>query len=178
MKLSKTVQWILTVVILVVLICAAVVMFNKQRVIQSDLGAQLTQAQQEYARNRAQSSDLEGRLSRANADLSRLQEKFHLPTESVEITDAIFEAAHDSNVDITQISSSLPKEGKARGDEVIGYDIFTLTITAKGDVVPSLLKFSDALSAAFPGSIINSVSVDVTGGIISVDLRLYAHKGA
>jgi len=177
MKLNKTAQWILTVLILVVLICVAVVIFNKQRVIQSDLGAQLTQAQQEYTKYTAQRSDLEGRLSRANTDISRLQEKFHLPTESVEITDAIFAASHDSNVDITGISCDFPKETQARGDDVISYDAFTLTITAQSDVVTKLLKFSDALSAAFPGSVIRSERVDVAGGTITVELTLYTHKG-
>jgi len=176
MKLSKTVQWILTLVILVALICGALVMFNKQRVIQGGLEAQLTQAQQEYAKYTAQRSDLEGRLNRAKADLSRLQEKFHLPTESVEITDAIFAAADDSNVYITKIFSSFPKEGKARGDEVTTYDIFTLTITARGDVVTSLLKFSDALSATFPESTMSKVAVDLDSGEITVDLVLYAYR--
>ena len=178
MKLSKTVQWILTLVILVALICGALVMFNKQRVIQGGLEAQLTQAQQEYAKYTAQRSDLEGRLNRAKADLSRLQEKFHLPSESVEITDAIFAAAHDSNVYITSISSSSPKEGKAKGDAVTNFSVFTLSINAKGDVVPKLLKFSDALSAKFPGSVIRTVAVNMDGGLIAVDLVLYTHKGA
>ncbi len=177
MKLSKTVQWILTLVILVALICAAVVMFNRQKGIQGGLEAQLTQAQQEYTKYKAQRSDLEGRLNRANADLSRLQEKFHLPTEAVEITDAIFDAADDSNVDIIRIFSSLPKEEKEVEGEVIGYDVFTLTITAQGDVVTKLLKFSDALSAAFPESTLNKVAVDADKGEITVDLTLYAHKG-
>jgi len=178
MKLSKTAQWILTLVILVALICAAVVMFNKQRVIEKDLGAQWTQAQQEYDKYKKQRSDLEGKLNRANADLSRLQEKFHLPTESVEITDTIFAAADDSNVYITDISSSSPKEGKAKGDAVTNFSVFTLSITAKGDVVPSLLKFSDALSAKFPGSVIRTVAVNVDGGLIAVELTLYTHKRA
>ena len=175
MKLNKTAQWILTVLLLVVLICAAVVMFNKQRVIQGDLGAQLTQAQQEYIKYKAQRSDLEGRLNRAQSDLSRLEGKFHLPTESVEITDAIFAAAKRANVDIIGISSDFPKEGKARGDEVVTYDKFELTIDAKGDVVTKLLRFSDALSATFPGSIIKDVTV--TEKEIKVDLTLYTYKG-
>jgi predicted nuclease with TOPRIM domain len=177
MKLSKTVQWILTLVILVALICGAVIMFNRQRVIQGDLEAQLTQARLEYTKYKAQRSDLEGRLNRARTDLSQLQEKFHLPSESVEITDAIFEAADDSNVYITRITSSLPKEEKAKKGKVIAYDSFTLTIEAEGDVVPSLLKFSDALSAAFPEGTVKKVAVDADKGEITVDLILYAHKG-
>ena len=177
MKLSKTVQWILTLVILVALICGAVVMFNKQRVIQGDLEAQLTQVRAEYTKNSAQRSDLEGRLNRAKSDLSRLQEKFHLPTESVEITDAIFEAAADSNVYIVKITSSLPKEEKAKKEKVTAYDVFTLSIKAKGDVVTKLLKFSDALSKAFPESTVKKVAVDVGKGEITVDLTINAHKG-
>jgi len=177
MKLSKTAQWILTLVILVALICAAVVMFNKQKVIQGGLEAQLTQAQQEYDKYKNQRSDLEGRLNRANADLSRLQEKFHRPTESVEITEAIFDAAKRSNVDIIKIFSPSPTEGKAKGDEVTNFSVFKLTITARGKVVPSLLKFSDALSAKFPGSTIESVKVDADNGEITVGLTLYAYKG-
>ena len=176
MKLTKTIQWILTLVILVALICGALVMFNRQRVIQGDLEAQLAQARQEYAKNAAQRSELEARLNRAKSDLSKWQAKFHLPTESVEITDAIFEASYDSNVHITKITSTLPKEKKG-GGEVAAYDVFTLSIKAEADTVTSLLKFSDELSEAFPAGAIKKVEVDVEKGEIIVDLTLYAHRG-
>lgn len=112
MKLGKTAQWILTLGILVVLLVGVVTVYGKQRAAQGDLNSELTRVNQDFVKYTAQKGELQGRLSKANSDLSKLNEKFHLLTESVEITGAIFEAADDSNVNIVRIGSSLPaKEG-------------------------------------------------------------------
>jgi hypothetical protein len=177
MKLGKTAQWILTLGILVALLVGVVIVYGKQRATQGDLNSELTQLSQNFVQYTAQKGELQGRLSKANSDLSKLDEKFHLLTESVEITGAIFEAADDSNVDIVRIGSSLP----AKGGEAGVYDVFSLSIDAKGGVV-ALLKFCGKLSETFPDSVIHTVAIDVPEegeeATISVALTVYCYEGS
>ena len=177
MKLSKTAQWILTLGILVALLVGVVTVYGKQRATQGGLNSVLTQLNQNFVKYTAQKGELQGRLNKAQSDLSKLNEKFHLLTESVEITRAIFEAADDSNVDIVKIGSSLP----AMGGEAGVYDVFSLTINAKGGVV-ALLKFCGKLSETFPDSVIGTVRIGVSeaGGesTISVALTVYCYAGS
>jgi hypothetical protein len=178
MKLGKTAQWILTLGILVVLLVGVVTVYGKQRAAQGDLNSELTRVNQDFVKYTAQKGELQGRLSKAQSDLSKLNEKFHLLTESVEITGAIFEAADDSNVDIVKIGSSLPAK---EGGEAGVYDVFSLSIDAKGGVV-ALLKFCGKLSETFPDSVIKTVTIDVSEegeeSTISVALTVYCYEGS
>jgi hypothetical protein len=175
MKLSKTAQWILTLGILVALLVGVVTVYGKQRAAQSDLNSELTRANQNFVQYTAQKGELQGRLSKANSDLSQLNEKFHLLTESVEITGAIFKAADDSNVDIGRIVSSPPANGGAGV-----YDVFSLSINANGGVV-ALLKFCGKLSETFPDSVINNVVINAGAGgaaTITLALTVYCYAGS
>jgi hypothetical protein len=177
MKLSKTAQWILTLGILVVLLVGVVTVYGKQRAAQGDLNSELTRANQDFVKYTAQKGELQGRLSNAQSDLSNLKKDFRQSTQSVEITRAIFEAADDSNVDISSIVSSF----SAKGGEAGVYDVFSLTIVAKG-VPVSLLKFCGKLSETFPDSVINTVTIGVSEegeeSTISVDLTVYCYEGS
>ena len=177
MKLSKTARWILILGILVVLLVGVVTVYGKQRAAQSNLNSELTRVNQDFVKYTAQKGELQGRLSKANSDLSNLKKDFRHSTQSVEITGAIFEAADDSNVDITKISSSLPAKG---GGGAGVYDDFSLTINAKGEVV-ALLKFCGKLSETFPDSVINNVVINVGEGeeaTISVALTVHCYEGS
>ena len=178
MKLSKTAQWILVLGILVALLVGVVTVYGRQRATQGGLNSELTRVNQDFAKYTAQKGDLQGRLNKAQSDLSNLKKDFRQSTQSVEITGAIFEAADKSNVDIGSITSSLP----AKGGEGAGvYDVFTLTIEAKGEVV-ALLKFCGKLSETFPDSVIGTVTIGVSeaGGesTISVVLTVYCYEGS
>jgi len=177
MKLGKTAQWILILGILVALLVGVVTVYGRQRATQGDLNSELTQLNQNFVKYTAQKGELQGRLSKAQSDLSKLNEKFYLLTESVEITGAIFEAADDSNVDIVKIGSSLPTKGGEAGV----YDVFSLSIDAKGGVV-ALLKFCGKLSETFPDSVIKTVTIDVSEegeeSTISVALTVYCYEGS
>jgi len=180
MKLSKTAQWILSLGILVALLVGVVTVYGAQRAAQGNLQSELTQLNENFVKYTAQRGELQGRLNKAQSDLSKLDEKFQLPTESVEITEAVFEAADDSNVDIIKISSSLPKVGKAT--ETVAYDSFEITIEAEGMVV-ALLNFSEKLSETFPDSVIESVSIDVPEcekekPKITLGLTVYCYEGS
>jgi hypothetical protein len=176
MKLGKTAQWILTLGILVALLIGVVTVYGKQRATQGDLNSELTQLNQNFVKYTAQKGELQGRLSTAQSDLSNLKKDFRQFTQSVEITRAIFKAADDSNVDIVRIGSSSP----AKGGETGVYDVFSLSIDAKG-VPVSLLEFCGKLSEAFPDSVINNVGINVGEGeaaTITVALTVYCYEGS
>lgn len=181
MKLSKTAQWILSLGIVVALLVGVVTVWGKQRAVQGDLNSELTQLYQNFVKYTAQKGELQGRLSKAQSDLSKLDENFQLPTQSVEITEAIFKAADDSNADIVKISSSLPKVGKAAGGGTVAYDSFGISIQAEGTVV-QLLKLCEKLSGAFPNSVINNVVIDVGEekgeAKITLSLTVYCYEGS
>jgi len=155
-----------------------VTVYGKQRATQGDLNSALTRLNQDFVQYTAQKGELQGRLSNANSDLSNLKKDFRQSTQSVEITGAIFEAADKSNVDITNIGSSPPAKG---GGGAGVYDVFSLTINAKGEVV-ALLKFCGKLSETFPDSVIGTVTIGVSeaGGesTISVVLTVYCYEGS
>lgn len=181
MKLSKTAQWILSLGILVALLVGVVSIYGGQRAEQRDLQSELTQLNEDFVKYITQKGELQGRLNKAQSDLSKLDEKFQLPTESVEITEAIFEAADDSNADIIKISSSLPKKGKATGEETVAYDSFGITIEAEGTVV-ELLKLCEKLSEAFTNGVMNNVMIDVGEEAgeakITLSLTVYCYEGS
>lgn len=181
MKLSKTAQWILSLGILVALLVGMVSVYGGQRAEQRDLQSELTQLNDDFVKYTTQKGELQGRLNKAQSDLSKLDEKFQLPTESVEITEAIFEAADDSNANIIKISSSLPKKGKATGEGTVAYDSFEITIEAEGTVV-ELLKLCEKLSEAFTNGVINNVVIDVGEEAgeakITLSLTVYCYEGS
>ena len=181
MKLSKTAQWILSLGILVALLVGMMSVYGRQRAEQGDLQSELTQLNENFVKYTTQKGELQGRLNKAQSDLSKLDEKFQLPTESVEITEAIFEAADDSNADIIKISSSLPKKGKATGEGTVAYDSFGITIEAEGTVV-ELLKLCEKLSEAFTNGVINNVVIDVGEEAgeakITLSLTVYCYEGS
>ena len=181
MKLSKTAQWILSLGILVALLVGMMSVYGRQRAEQGDLQSELTQLNENFVKYTTQKGELQGRLNKAQSDLSKLDEKFQLPTESVEITEAIFEAADDSNADIVKISSSLPKKGKATGEGTVAYDSFGITIEAEGTVV-ELLKLCEKLSEVFTNGVINNVVIDVGEEAgeakITLSLTVYCYEGS
>lgn len=181
MKLSKTAQWILSLGILVALLVGMMSVYGGQRAEQRDLQSELNQLNENFVKYTTQKGELQGRLNKAQSDLSKLDEKFQLPTESVEITEAIFEAADDSNADIIKISSSLPKKGKATGEGTVAYDSFAISIQAEGTVV-ELLKLCEKLSEAFTNGVINNVVIDVGEEAgeakITLSLTVYCYEGS
>ena len=159
------------------LLVGVVTVYGKQRATQGDLNSELTQLNQDFVKYTAQKGELQGRLSTAQSDLSNLKKDFRQSTQSVEITGAIFAAAKASNVDIVRIGSSPP----AKGGEAGVYDVFSLSIAAKG-VPVALLEFCGKLSETFPDSVIKTVTIDVPGGgeeaKISLALTVYSYEGS
>lgn len=176
MKISKTTRWILTIGILVILLVSLGVNYNRQKTEQSRLSANIVQAQQDFIRYTTQYSDQrkdsEARLSKVNPRLAALQDEFESPTESIEISIALFEAAGAANV--TMLSSSTPAGEKVND---IAFHVFSLGISAEGDV-EALLNFMANLSSRFPNSSINSVNISVSEEKASLNLnvKIYTYE--
>jgi predicted RNase H-like nuclease (RuvC/YqgF family) len=147
----------------------------------------IAQAQQNFikytrdaAQHAAQKEDLQQRLDKANSNIAALQAEFESPTRSIEISHILFEAAEDTNVTITKLTSSLPEEEKLNG---VTYQIFTLNLTAEGELV-ALLNFSNKLSEVFSTSTLETVSIKVPETkegskekpSITLSLKIYAYE--
>jgi len=162
LKLSKTTRWVLTIGILAILLITAGVSYSRQKAEQSELSTSIAQAQQELIKYQmppaGQKEELEARLAEADSSVTSLQNEFRQYTESIEINEALFEAAESSNVTITNLSCSPPVDEEIRG---ITYRVFTLMITAEGEVPPALINFSMKISDIFTAADVESVTLDV-----------------
>ena len=182
MKISKASQWILLVGIFAILLVTAAVTYGRQKEMQSELSTNIAQAQQNLVTYTAQKENLERRLTEANSRVASAQSELSGYTESIEINGALFEAADDAGVTITMLSSSTPENEKLGG---ITYRVFSLSITAEGEVLPELLSFSDKISARFTAVTIESVQIDVPKEdeegqgeqkpTITLDLKIYVY---
>jgi len=188
MKIGRPARWILTIGILAILLGGIGVNYGRQIAEQRRLNADTAQAQQDFrkydkyaAEYAAEREELETRLSQANSRITSPQSKFRQYTESIEIDEALFQAAEDANVTITRLSSSLPEDEELNG---ITYRIFTLSITAEGEVV-ALLNFSNKVSAGVSTATIESVKINVPEveegeseekPSITLGLKIYAYE--
>lgn len=174
MKISKTARWILTIGILAILLVGLGVNYARQIVEQSRLSADIAQAQQDFIKYTGQKKDLEARLSEANSRIASVQNQFRQYTESIEINETLFQAAEDANVTINKLACALPEKEELNS---IAYQVFTLSITAEGEVV-ALLNFVEKLSDRFPSSSINSIKITVSEekGSLSLSMKIYAHE--
>jgi len=168
MKISKTARWILTIGILAILLATSGVTYARQKAEQTQLSSDIARACQDFIKHitlttqyAAQKEEVEARLNGANSSIAAIQSEFLSPTESIEISDILFEAAADANVTITELTSSLPEEEELNG---ITYQVFSIEVTAeanaKGEVV-ALLNFSDKVSQRFSTSHIQAVEIEV-----------------
>ncbi len=163
MKISKATQWILLVGIFAILLVAASVTYGRQKEMYSKLNANIAQAQQNLVKYTAERENLERRRTEANSRVASAQSELGGYTESIEINEALFEAARDADVTITMLISSPPADEKING---ISYRVFGLSVTAEGEVLPELLNFSNEISAKFASAAIEGVQIDfpkVTG---------------
>ncbi len=189
-RMSRTTRWLLTVGALAILLITAYVMYDRQQKEQVQLEANIAQAELQLAAYKApdptEKAELEARLDKANSRLAgirQLQDKFRTHTQSIEINEAVFDAAEETNVAVTRIGASPPGEEELRG---FVFRVFSLTVVAESEVPPELINFSMKLSEAFPTARIESVSMDVPkpaedgtiegNSILDLKLRIYFYE--
>jgi len=188
--MSRTTRWLLTIGVLAILLITAYVMYDRQQKEQAQLEANIAQAELQLAAYKApdpaEKAELEARLDKANsrlAGITQLQHKFRTYTQSIEINEAVFAAAEDSNVTVTRIGSSAPAEEELRG---FVFRVFSLTVIAESEVPPELINFSMKLSEAFSTARIESVYMDVPkpaedgtvegNSILDLKMRIYFYE--
>jgi len=207
MKLSKTSQWILTIGILAILLVSLGIMYSRQKAEQSELSINIAQAQQDFmkyskytAKYTTEKKELEVRRNEANSRIATIQAEFRKYTQSIEISETLFEAAEAANVTVTELSSSLPEEEKIRIEEgeesgeeeeeekSITFQVFSITLMAEGEVV-DLIRFSEKVSDSFCASSIELVEIEVPQEeeegeekeikkpTITLQLKIYAYEG-
>lgn len=190
MKISKATRWILTIGILAILLISLGVFYGRQKPEQSRLILNVAQARQDfikytsqYATQKQELEVLEARLNEANSRIVGLQSEFGQYTESIEINEALFEAADDANVTIISLASSCPTDEEISG---IPYRVFTLEITAEGEVPPALINFGVKMSETFATANIESVAMDVARAeeegesegesVMTLRVKIYVHE--
>ena len=169
MKLSKTAQWILAIGILAVLLVTAGVMYGRQMAERSDLNSDIARANQDFITFTAARADLETRLSQAESQLSNRQSEFHKSTQSIEITEGLFETAEEAYVTLTDITCSVPKGQTVNG---ILCQVFSLSLTVEGDNMAQLLNFTTKLAKRFPDATIESPMISISEERSTLDLQL------
>ena len=186
MKIGKLTRWILVIGVVVVALIWLSGNVIRERGLQKELndsiaisGNQLvfftTEHQQQIAKYTAQKDELEKILSKPIPPISDFIAIFESPGKSIEFDEYIYEDAHQSNVTILDIATSLPQEHESKnenesGDKItlLTYETSSIQITAEGEVV-ALLNFLDKLSTRFQASYINQVSINVPEKIYEKD---------
>jgi len=180
MKISRTTQWILTIGIFAVLLVTAGVVHNRQTAEQSKLSSRVVQVQREltkYTGLEGQKQDLETKIDQVKSHIASVQAESSIYTrmKSIEINETLFQAARDSNVIITSLTSSIAKDEKIDG---VTYRVFSLGITAEGEVLPVLLNFSRKISEKFSTATITSATIDVKEKpTMNLQVKIYAYEG-
>ncbi|MCD6599111.1 MAG: hypothetical protein J7L19_00865 [Dehalococcoidia bacterium] len=158
MKISRTTRWILTIGILAIFLASLTVLYLRQTTELRYLNASIIQAQQNFKTYTTQEKELEAELNQVESSIPALPGEFSSSLESVEISDALLEAADEANVTITEFSTSLPDNEEING---ITYRVVYIDLTAEGKMV-STLNFAQKLGDRFPSSEIQQVEIEVT----------------
>jgi len=158
LKISRTTRWILTIGILAIFLASLAVLYVRQTTELRYLNASIIQAQQNFKTYTTQEKELEAELNQVESSIPALPGEFSSSLESVEISDALLEAADEANVTITEFSTSLPDNEEING---ITYRVVYIDLTAEGKMV-STLNFAQKLGDRFPSSEIQQVEIEVT----------------
>lgn len=179
-RISKTTRWVLTIGVLAILLGGAGVSYSRQKAEQSELSSSIAQTQQELIKYEmapvVQKEELEAKLAEANSIISSLQNEFRRYTESIEISEALFEAAENSSVTITRLVCSCPTYEEING---IPYCVFTLNITGEAEVPPALINFSMKISEIFAAANMESVAMHVQEdekATMDLGLKIYVYE--
>lgn len=190
-KLGKTARWILTAGIIAIIIIVLGVTYAQKGSEQSRLSSDIDSAwaqrsylialwQHRIADYNEEKEGLEAELSQAYSELESaverldevVQEEFpYNSTESIEIGDALFQAADDTGVTIRSYSCSLPSEQTLNG---VRYRVYSIGLSVQGPV-PNLLDFNEEVSERFHDCDFKSVSIDMPageGGVASMSFSL------
>lgn len=163
-KPGTAARWVLTAGLLAVLAVLGTMHYRDLKTEQADLLSGLVQAQENVAAARTtdlsdyekQIQDLESRLKNAELRSGNLEQEFYRHTHSIDIDEALFEAAMGTNVTIVSIACAAPAFEEIDG---IQFHVYRLAVQAESEVPPQFFNFAFALSEAFPDATVGSLSM-------------------
>jgi hypothetical protein len=167
-SISPMAKWIATIVILGVGVVLVVFLYAQEQSRNSDLKDQVNAASGILVQNGLKKQDLEKRLVVANLGVAELAAQFPSEKQSMDVEEALFSAAADSGVSITNINCPEPKALQVGSNS---YKAYPATVSLTGDT-QSLLRFVGRLGFWLPSAGIDSVSMGEEG--MTVALKVYA----
>ncbi len=180
MKISRKVWLILGAVIFVIALVSLVRIYTQQVKEQDQLRTSLAAQQALLHQLTIQESDQQNKLNAAESLLEASRVKFPESVESIEYGEDLFNIADDCNVELTQLSPSMPT---ARTAGAVTYSVFSFSMVVQGDVNNILdfinaLRTGDGFRQAWSAEV-NSVSIDFgdTGAVAAISVDIYSYKG-
>jgi hypothetical protein len=180
MKISKKVWLIIGIAIFVIALVSLVRIYTQQVGEQEQLRTSVAGQQALLHTLTTDEADLENRLNRAESLLDTSKVKFPESVESIEYGEDLFDIADDCNVELTQLSPSMPT---ARAGGAVTYSVASFGVQVQGDM-NAILDFIYALRTGdgfkLPWSAeVNSVSIGSgdAGAVATINLNIYSYRG-
>ena len=187
MKLSRTSWFILTTGVFIVSVGSLGFTHTQQLKEQEQQSDVLTVAEKRLSQLQnkdlsLQQEELEEQLVQSRSELESAKEALRLSIESIEETDALFQIADASSVNITDMSSSSLGNDKLSD---ISLSNIALTVRAEGDL-PNLIDFVIKLNTDFTTGFIKSADMTIPdksgeepqSPSVSIQMVIYAYKGS
>ena len=179
-KINKKIWLIIGIAIFVIALVSLVRIYSQQVREQEQLSVSLA-AQQALLRKLSTDKEaLENQLAQAESLLNTSQAKFPQSVESIEYGEDLFEIADDCNLELTELSPSMP------GTKTVGavtYSVSLFAVKVQGDM-NDILDFIYAIRTGngfkLPWSAeVKSVSVDIGDEetVATITLEIYGYKG-
>jgi hypothetical protein len=172
-SLSPITRWIMTIVILGFGVVLVVFLYSQQQTKNNKLTDEVDTAGTALVQNSLSRRDLENRLATANLALAELTVTANLPSssQSMDVEEALFKAAADAGVELTNIGVSDPKAETVGGSTYLAFGV-NVSITGE---TGSLLTFVGRLGYWLPSAGIESASMSSEG--MTLALKVYTSAG-
>ncbi|HWR70782.1 MAG TPA: hypothetical protein VN415_06965 [Dehalococcoidia bacterium] len=171
LTISPMTRWILTILILGVGVVLVVVLYAQEQSRNSDLKDEVNTASTTLVEKSLERRALENRLAVANLTMAELATQFPSAKQSMDVEDALFNAAADSGLAITSVNCSEP------GSETVNksaFQAFGVTVSFTGDT-EGFLRLVGRLGYWLPSASIESVSLNPES--MTLSLQVYAGVG-
>lgn len=177
MKLSKTMKWILSVGLILILLAAAAILYVGQQTRHNRLSDDLEEAQQTLLANSQQKSTLVSQLAELDLSIAENRALFPRADQSMDIEQALYGAAAEVGVNVNTFSCPKPKP-EQKGSTT--YSLFLVSLGAEGEV-DALLQYVYVLGCWLPAAEVQSAALSSTGEgpvMLSLNLKVYALEAA
>jgi len=179
-KIDKKIWLIIGAVILIVAVVIVAKTYTEQAREQKQVETNLAMQQGLLQQLINQENDQQDRLNAAQSLFEASRAKYPESVESIEYGEDLFAIADDCNVELINLSPSVPATSTAG---TVAYSVSTFTIVAQGDV-DSILEFIDALRTGDGfrqawSAEVTGVSIDFgdVSEVATISVDIYGHRG-